>query len=258
MLGVALTGGVAAILQREDGVVAVVLLGAAVRQSGGVVRGVWLAAESAPEEVQPTSPAASTPASRIEIKRFIKTLLCQWAAPPAAGENGPLLQVCPKGRPVMKHDAGKQPFVCPCDWNTKQTPGLLRRAEKRAPLHRSGQDDLGAGGAHALEPGDQLLQLLHAFAAHLHNEAVAAGHMEALAHLPVGPGQREEFLPVCRCDGHADQRVDAVLALWVPQQGGVTCDYALLLQPPNPAGHRRAGKRHMAGNVLHRHTGILL
>ena len=39
MLGVPLAGGVAAVLQGEDGVVAVVLLGAAVRQGGGVIRG---------------------------------------------------------------------------------------------------------------------------------------------------------------------------------------------------------------------------
>ena len=53
-------------------------------------------------------------------------------------------------------------------------------------VHRGGQNDLGTGGAGFLEQGDEPLQRFHVAAAHLHNEAVAAGEVEALQHLGDG------------------------------------------------------------------------
>ena len=41
-----------------------------------------------------------------------------------------------------------------------------------AVIHRGGKDDLGAGGAQLLELQDQVFQLGHAAAAHLHKEGV--------------------------------------------------------------------------------------
>ena len=102
-----------------------------------------------------------------------------------------------------------------------------------------------------------MLQLGHTAAAHLDEEGVSARDVVALQHLFAVLHQLHQLVPLGRGHREADESVHIDPVGRAVEHHGIAADDAVRFQLVDAAGDSGTGQRHLFGDLLHRHTGIL-